>query len=88
MMRSRTSERDRFIDEYDSKKDGKLCRSQVLHWIVPDNLDMAEQEADNLFIPTDKNDHRRCTARREEELKQQTDKDGSQPTVKDSNSDR
>lgn len=55
------SERDRFINEYDSNKDGKLCRSEVLHWIVPDNLDMAEQEAENLFIPTDKNDDNRLS---------------------------
>lgn len=55
------SEKDRFINEYDANKDGKLCRSEVLAWIIPDNVDMAEQEAENLFIPTDENDDNRLS---------------------------
>lgn len=50
---SYVSEKDRFENEYDANKDGKLNRSEVLAWIIPDNEDMAEQEAEHLLLSSD-----------------------------------
>ena len=50
------SEKDRFVNEYDENKDGKLNRLEVLKWLIPDNEDSAEQEAEHLFLATDDND--------------------------------
>lgn len=55
------SEKDRFVNEYDENKDGKLNRSEVLKWLIPDNVDAAEQEAEHLFLATDDNDDNRLT---------------------------
>lgn len=50
------SEKDRFTNEYDENKDGRLNRGEVLRWLIPDNVDAAEQEAEHLFLATDDND--------------------------------
>ena len=50
---SYVSEKDRFSNEYDQNKDGKLNRSEVLLWIIPDNDDLAEQEAEHLLLSCD-----------------------------------
>lgn len=47
------SEQDRFSNEYDQNRDGKLNRSEVLAWIIPDNEDLAEQEAEHLVVHCD-----------------------------------
>lgn len=46
-------EKERFEQDYDSDKDGFLNRIEVMKWIIPDNQDMAEQEAEHLLISSD-----------------------------------
>lgn len=48
-------EKERFEQDYDSDKDGYLNRNEVMKWIIPDNQDMAEQEAEHLLITSDDN---------------------------------
>lgn len=46
-------EKERFDNDYDMNKDGQLNKFEVLKWIIPDNQDMAEQEAEHLMMSAD-----------------------------------
>ncbi|XP_013773858.1 reticulocalbin-2-like isoform X1 [Limulus polyphemus] len=48
-------EKDRFENEFDVNRDGKLDRAEVLKWLVPDNNKVAENEADHLIEESDDN---------------------------------
>uniref|UniRef100_A0A4Q8K3B0 Reticulocalbin-3 n=1 Tax=Liphistius thaleban TaxID=1905330 RepID=A0A4Q8K3B0_9ARAC len=46
-------EKDRFVNDFDQDKDGKLNREEVLLWLIPNNIEMAENEADHLIESSD-----------------------------------
>lgn len=48
-------EKDRFDNDYDKDQDGKLNKEEVLLWLVPNNNDIAEGEADHLIESSDIN---------------------------------
>jgi len=50
------SEKERFDTDLDENKDGILDDNEVYAWLVPDNEDVAKEEADHLFAGTD-DDH-------------------------------
>lgn len=37
-------EKDRFVNDYDKDKDGKLSPQELLFWIVPNNQGIAQEE--------------------------------------------
>ncbi|XP_067141442.1 calumenin-A [Centruroides vittatus] len=48
-------EKDRFDTDYDKNRDGKLSKEEVLLWLIPNNNDIAESEADHLIDSSDAN---------------------------------
>ncbi|RWS28595.1 calumenin-A-like protein [Leptotrombidium deliense] len=50
------SEKERFDYDYDVDKDGKLNKKEVLRWLIPDNRELAEAEADHLIASSDGDD--------------------------------
>ncbi|KAI1299851.1 Calumenin-A [Halotydeus destructor] len=50
------TEKERFDKDHDIDKDGKLNHNEIMNWIIPDNDDLAEQEADHLIVSSDVND--------------------------------
>lgn len=56
-----TAEKDRFENDYDKDKDGKLNRQELLLWIVPNNQDIALDEADHLVKEMDTNGDKKLT---------------------------
>ncbi|KAM4703928.1 reticulocalbin-3 [Rhinophrynus dorsalis] len=48
------SERKQFMDFRDLNKDGKMDRSEISHWILPQDYDHAEIEAKHLIYESDK----------------------------------
>lgn len=50
------SEKERFDTDLDENKDGILDENEVYAWLVPDNEDVAKEEAEHLFAGTD-DDH-------------------------------
>uniref|UniRef100_A0A224XT31 Reticulocalbin-3 n=1 Tax=Panstrongylus lignarius TaxID=156445 RepID=A0A224XT31_9HEMI len=49
------SEKDKFDNEFDKDKDGKLNANEILSWVVPSNSEIAEEEVNHLFVATDDN---------------------------------
>lgn len=47
------TEKSRFTDEYDLNRDGFLSGEELKHWLVPDLLDTAKQEAQHLIKTAD-----------------------------------
>ncbi|XP_069758643.1 reticulocalbin-2 [Narcine bancroftii] len=56
-----TVEKDRFENDFDKDKDGKLNRHELLLWIVPNNQDIANDEAEHLVKEMDTNGDRKLT---------------------------
>ncbi|XP_060709869.1 reticulocalbin-2 [Hemiscyllium ocellatum] len=56
-----TVERDRFENDYDKDKDGKLNQEELLLWIIPNNQDIAHDEADHLVKEIDTNGDEKLT---------------------------
>jgi len=50
------SEKERFDNDLDDNKDGSLDENEVYAWMVPDNEEVAKEEADHLFAGSD-DDH-------------------------------
>lgn len=50
------SEKERFDTDLDTNKDGSLDENEVYAWMVPDNEEVAKEEADHLFAGAD-DDH-------------------------------
>ena len=48
-------ERDRFKQDYDLDGDNRLNRKEALLWLIPDNREMAETEANHLISESDDN---------------------------------
>jgi Ca2+-binding EF-hand superfamily protein len=48
------TEKERF-NEYDKNHDGKLDRTDIKPWILPDNVELAKEEADHLISRADDN---------------------------------
>jgi len=48
-------ERDRFKNDYDLDGDNRLDRKECLLWLIPDNREMAESEANHLISASDDN---------------------------------
>ncbi|RWS01011.1 Reticulocalbin-2-like protein [Dinothrombium tinctorium] len=48
-------EKDRFDQDYDLDKDGKLNKEEVLRWLIPDNDELAVTEAEHLIASSDGN---------------------------------
>ncbi|XP_015928900.1 reticulocalbin-2 [Parasteatoda tepidariorum] len=46
-------EKDRFIHDFDLNNDSKLSKEEVLLWIIPNNVETAENEADHLLESSD-----------------------------------
>ncbi|GAB6021670.1 hypothetical protein CHUAL_004252 [Chamberlinius hualienensis] len=49
------AEKDKFDDDYDLNRDGRLGPEEVLRWLSPDDRESAEQEADHLIESADDN---------------------------------
>ncbi|XP_022691877.1 reticulocalbin-2-like [Varroa jacobsoni] len=49
----RVTEKDRFELDLDRNRDGNLDLSEVKHWIIPDNNDIADQEVEHLMENSD-----------------------------------
>ncbi|XP_072138882.1 reticulocalbin-2 [Mobula birostris] len=56
-----TVEKDRFENDYDIDKDGKLNKEELLLWIVPNNQDIAQDEAEHLIKEMDTNGDKKLT---------------------------
>ncbi|XP_014287225.1 reticulocalbin-2 [Halyomorpha halys] len=50
------SEKDKFDNDYDKDKDGKLNPNEILSWVVPSNDEIAQEEVMHLFASADE-DH-------------------------------
>ncbi|XP_030041859.1 reticulocalbin-2 isoform X2 [Microcaecilia unicolor] len=48
-------EKDRFVNDYDTDRDGKLNPEELLSWITPNNLGIAQEEVFHLIEEMDKN---------------------------------
>ncbi|XP_063799630.1 reticulocalbin-2 isoform X2 [Pseudophryne corroboree] len=46
-------ERDRFVNDYDKDGDGKLNPTELLSWIVPNNIGVSQEEANHLVESID-----------------------------------
>ncbi|CAL1273633.1 unnamed protein product [Larinioides sclopetarius] len=46
-------EKDRFTNDFDLNGDNKLSKEEVLIWLIPNNLETAENEADHLIESSD-----------------------------------
>ncbi|XP_069758906.1 reticulocalbin-1 isoform X2 [Narcine bancroftii] len=49
------TEREQFTDFRDLNKDGKMDKSEIRHWILPEDYDHAQAEARHLLYESDKN---------------------------------
>uniref|UniRef100_A0A8B9TNS5 Reticulocalbin 2 n=1 Tax=Anas platyrhynchos TaxID=8839 RepID=A0A8B9TNS5_ANAPL len=54
-------EKDRFVNDYDKDKDGKLSPQELLFWIVPNNQGIAQEEAVHLIEEMDLNDDKKLS---------------------------
>uniref|UniRef100_A0A915KEV1 EF-hand domain-containing protein n=1 Tax=Romanomermis culicivorax TaxID=13658 RepID=A0A915KEV1_ROMCU len=50
-----TAEKSRFVEQYDSNRDGKLNKDEMKKWLIPDMSDAAREETRHLFDEADKN---------------------------------
>ncbi|KAJ7311235.1 hypothetical protein JRQ81_006848 [Phrynocephalus forsythii] len=46
-------EKDRFSNDYDKDKDGKLNREELLRWVIPNNEGIAQEEAAHVIEEMD-----------------------------------
>lgn len=49
-------EKEKFDNEFDNDKDGKLSGAEILSWVVPSNDEIADEEVNHLFAASD-DDH-------------------------------
>lgn len=49
------AEKDKFDNEFDQNKDGKLTGNEIIAWVVPSNQEIAEEEVNHLFASSDDN---------------------------------
>uniref|UniRef100_A0A8D0BK68 Reticulocalbin-2 n=1 Tax=Salvator merianae TaxID=96440 RepID=A0A8D0BK68_SALMN len=54
-------EKDRFANDYDKNKDGKLDPKELLNWIVPNNEGIAQEEAAHLIEEVDLDGNKKLT---------------------------
>jgi len=50
------TEKEKFDNEFDNDKDGKLNGAEILSWVVPSNDEIADEEVSHLFVASD-DDH-------------------------------
>lgn len=50
------AEKEKFDFELDQNRDGKLTGNEIIAWVVPNNLEIAEEEVEHLFASSD-DDH-------------------------------
>ncbi|OCT70852.1 calumenin isoform X1 [Xenopus laevis] len=55
------TEREQFTDFRDINKDGKMDRSEISHWIIPHEYDLADLEAKHLIFESDKDKDSKLT---------------------------
>ncbi|XP_069758895.1 reticulocalbin-1 isoform X1 [Narcine bancroftii] len=55
------TEREQFTDFRDLNKDGKMDKSEIRHWILPEDYDHAQAEARHLLYESDKNKDKRLS---------------------------
>ncbi|GCC34392.1 hypothetical protein chiPu_0012865 [Chiloscyllium punctatum] len=55
------TEREQFSDFRDINKDGKMDKSEIKHWILPEDYDHAQAEARHLVYESDKNGDKRLS---------------------------
>lgn len=48
-------EKSRFAEEYDKDSDGRLDRSEMKSWLVPNSMETAKEEVEHLFSEADHN---------------------------------